>query len=151
AAVAARDAARTRMATLFIRRPWCQRSAPGRSTGADRFSKWRVLRGLEGTRPERPALRHRTGQHALSTALAVDRVRLGHAREQVLGEVAAVPDHAVPTAIQVALDVVEHDLDRIRIGHLVVEDAHTAMDLIAGQAHPAAVHSFQIDTAADGA
>src|SRR6185437_9278095 len=65
----------------------------------------------EGPRAGRSALGGRAGQNALADPIAADRVRLRGTRIEVLGEVAAVPDHAVVLTVQVPLDLVEDDLD----------------------------------------
>jgi hypothetical protein len=65
--------------------------------------------------------------------------------------VAAVPDHAVSLAVQVAVNVVEHDFNGVRICELAIDDIDVAADLIAGQAHPAPGHPGHADVAADRA
>src|SRR5262249_21379994 len=106
--------------------------------------------GLERARAERPAFAQRAREHALAHAVT-HFVGVRFAREETFPGLVAIPHHTVSLAHQVVADLVCEDLDRVRVGKLVLQDVDVASDDVARQAEPARVEPNDVDAAADRA
>src|SRR5262245_30810995 len=93
--------------------------------------------------------RERRCDDALADTVPGNPVRLPQARVERLGDVGAIPHHAVLFTVDVAGDVVVEDLDRVRVGKLVVQHVDAAVELAVRESEPARAEAGNRHVAAD--